>query len=160
MDWVVAASIAEVVGAIAVVVSLIYLSIQIRAGTKATKAAAFQAVVQSEMDFASIVIENAGTWEKIVTDAPLSEGEETRAAIVLYNLFMLDSERRFHQYNAGYLEAAAWEGRLRSLPLVVKFSIFDRWKSSLGGMAHSADFLELLDELSSDDPTPSSEKSN
>ncbi len=160
MDWVVAASIAEVVGAIAVVVSLIYLSIQIRAGTKATKAGAFQAVVQSEMDFASIVIENAGTWEKIVTDAPLSEGQETRAAIVLYNLFMLDSERRFHQYNAGYLETAAWEGRLRALPLVVKFSIFDRWKSSLGGMAHSADFLKLLDELSSDDPTSSSEKGN
>ncbi len=160
MDWVVAASIAEVVGAIAVVVSLIYLSIQIRAGTKATKAAAFQAVAQSEMDFASIVIENAGTWEKIVTDAPLSEGQETRAAIVLYNLFMLDSERRFHQYNSGYLEASAWEGRLRALPLLVKFSIFERWKTSLGGMAHSADFLELLDELSSDDPTPSSENGN
>ncbi len=160
MNWEAIGAVGEIIGAIAVVVSLIYLSIQIRAGTKATKAAAFQAAVQSEMDFASIVIENAGTWEKIVTDAPLSEGEETRAAIVLYNLFMLDSERRFHQYNAGYLEAAAWDGRLRSLPLVVKFSIFERWKSSLGGMAHSADFLELLDELSSDDPTPNSENGN
>ncbi len=157
MDWDVAASIAEVIGAIAVVVSFIYLATQIRASTKATKAAAFQAAVQSEMDFGAILIDNAGIWEKLITGAPLSEGEETRAAIVLYNQFMLDSERRFHQYNSGYLEASAWEGRLRSLPLLVKFSIFERWKTSLGGMAHSADFLELLDELSSDDPTSSSE---
>jgi len=157
MNWEAIGAIGEILGAAGVILTLGYLAFQIRAGTKATKAAAFQAVLQSEMDFASILIENAGTWEKIVTDAPLSEGEETRVAIVLYNLFMLDSERRFHQYNSGYLEASAWEGRLRSLPLLVKFSIFERWKTSLGGMAHSADFLELLDELSSDDPTSSSE---
>ncbi len=157
MNWEAIGAIGEILGAAGVILTLGYLAFQIRAGTKATKAAAFQAVLQSEMEFASILIENAGTWEKIVTDAPLSEGEETRVAIVLYNLFMLDSERRFHQYNSGYLEASAWEGRLRSLPLLVKFSIFERWKTSLGGMAHSADFLELLDELSSDDPTPSSE---
>ncbi len=157
MNWEAIGAIGEILGAAGVILTLGYLAFQIRAGTKATKAAAFQAVLQSEMEFASILIENAGTWEKIVTDAPLSEGEETRVAIVLYNLFMLDSERRFHQYNSGYLEASAWEGRLRALPLLVKFSIFERWKTSLGGMAHSADFLELLDELSSDDPTPSSE---
>ncbi len=160
MNWEAIGAVGEIIGAIAVVVSLIYLSIQIRAGTKATKAGAFQAVIQSEMNFASIVIQNAGTWEKVVTDAPLTEGEETRKAIVLCNLFMLDSERRYHQYNAGFLETAAWEGRLRALPLVVKLSIFERWKNSLGGMAHSADFLELLDELSSDDPKPSSENGN
>jgi hypothetical protein len=157
MNWEAIGAIGEILGAAGVILTLGYLAFQIRAGTKATKAAAFQAVLQSEMDFASILIENAGTREKIVTDTPLSEGEETRVAIVLYNIFMLDSERRFHQYNSGYLEASAWEGRLRALSLLAKFSIFERWKTSLGGMAHSADFLELLDELSSDDPTPSSE---
>ena len=109
------------------------------------------------MDFASIVLENAGTWEKILTDAPLTEGEETRKAIVLYNIFMLDSERRYHQYHAGYLETAAWEARLRALPAVLKFSIFEKWRDSLSGNAHTADFLELLDEMASNDLTPSSE---
>jgi hypothetical protein len=155
VDWDVAASIAEVIGAIAVVVSLIYLSTQIGASTKATKAAAFQAAVQSEMEFASMIVAHAGIWDKILTSARLAEGEETRAAIALYNIFMLDCERRYHQFNAGYLEAPAWEGRLRSLPAIVKLSIFEPWRSSFGGMSHSTDFLELLDRLSSDDPASS-----
>jgi hypothetical protein len=111
-----AASIVEVVSAVAVVVSLVYVSTQIRASIDVNKANAFQATIDSEMNLATIVVEHAATWEKVVTGAPLVEGEETRRAAALYNLVMLDAERRYRQFNAGYLEARGWAGVRKSLP--------------------------------------------
>jgi hypothetical protein len=146
MNWTLAASIAEVIGAIAVVVSLAYLAIQVRANTKATRASAFQTAIQSEMDLATVFVENAAVWDKVVTGAPLAEGEEARSAILLYNMLMLDTARRYQQYAFGYLEAQAWEARRETLPAIVTLPVYAAWRTSLGARGHSAEFLELLDE--------------
>ena len=141
------ANIAEIVGVIIVIVTLVFLTLQIRQNTKALRSTTIQSVMQSEMGFLSIVIDNAGTWEKVVTAAPLSSGEETRKAILVFNAFMIDTESRYHQYKSGYLEAQPWEARLGTLPDVVILPTFKLWRKSLGGLSHSAEFLELLDSL-------------
>lgn len=147
MNWAELTSIADVVGAIAVVISLVYLSIQVRTNTKASKANAFQTAIRSEIDLASVFIEHAGIWEKVVTGATLAEGEETRVAILLYNMLMLDTAHRYRQYVDGYLEAQAWNARRDTLPSIVKLPIFAEWRTSLGAGGHPPDFLELLDEV-------------
>lgn len=156
MNWSQAASIADVVSGIAVVVSLIYLSIQIRGNTKATRSNAFQTAIRSEMDLAAVFIENAEIWDKVVKGAPFAEGEEKRKAIILYNMFMLDTVRRYRQYSVGFLEAEAWKARREALPLIVKLPIFNEWRTSFGAKGHPADFLELLDELAAKSLTPGS----
>jgi len=147
MSWEIAASIAEVISAIAVVVSLIYLSTQIRAGNKVNQANAFQATVDSEMHLATMIVEHAAIWEKVVSGALIAEGAETREAIALYNIFMLDAERRYHQYHAGYLDIDAWQGVLKMLPATVALPIFAAWRTSFGAMARGKRFLELVDEI-------------
>jgi hypothetical protein len=146
MSWEVAASIAEVVGAIAVVVSLVYLAVQIRSNTRAAKANAYELAIQSEMETAVVFTEHVEIWDKIITGQPLSEGAEQRAGILLYNLLMLDSERRYQQYARGYLDAQPWEARHRTLPAIVSLPVFRLWRRSLGAQSHSADFLKLVDE--------------
>ena len=150
MNWSQAASIADVVSGIAVVVSLIYLAMQIRGNTKATRANAFQGVIRSEMEMAAIFIENAAVWDKVVEGEPIAEGEEMRRAIMLYNMFMLDTVRRYRQYSIGYLEAQAWEARRKTLPSIVKLPIFKEWRKSYGAHGQAADFLKLLDEFAAD----------
>jgi len=147
LSWSTAASIADVISAIAVVVSLVYLSLQIRANTRSNRASAFHATIDSEMELAKTVVEHAGTWDKVQTGQPLAAGEETRRAIALFNLVMLDAERRFNQFNAGFLEAGPWEGNLKSLPLLVALPTYERWRQSGGAMSRSADFLRLLDGI-------------
>jgi hypothetical protein len=151
MTWTEAASIAQVVSGIAVVVSLVYLSIQIRGNTKATKANAFQGVIRSEMEMAEVFIENAAIWDKVVKGEPIAEGEEIRKAIMLYNMFMLDTVRRYRQYSVGFLEAEAWKARRKTLPSIVKLPIFKEWRKSYGAHGQAADFLEILDELAAKD---------
>jgi hypothetical protein len=150
MNWSQAGSIADVVSGIAVVISLVYLSIQVRGNTKATKANAFQGVIRSEMELAEVFIENAAIWDKVVNGEPIAEGEEIRKAIVLYNMFMLDTVRRYRQYSIGYLEAQAWEARRKTLPSIVKLPIFKEWRKSYGAQGQAADFLKILDEFAAD----------
>lgn len=145
------ANIADIVGATLVVVTLIFLALQIRQNTKAVRATTIQSAMQSEMEFAAILIQDAATWEKVLTSAPLAKGEETRKGIMLLNIFMIDTESRFHQFNAGYLDAQAWNGRFGTLTDVVRLPIFKLWRYSLGGLSHSADFLALLDRLLPED---------
>ena len=102
--------------------------------------------MQSEMAFSQILVENSETWDKILSAQPLASGAETRKAIVLLNVFMIDTESRYHQFQSGYLDAQSWDGRLSTLPDIVDLPTYQLWRKSLGGLSHSADFLSLLDD--------------
>ena len=141
------ANVAEIIGVIVVIATLIFLALQIRQNTKALRSTTIQEVMQTEIALMSLIVENAGVWEKILTGAPLADGEETRKAIVLFNVYMVETESRFHQYRSGYLDAQPWEGRLGTLPNLVRLPIFKVWKASYGGQSHAADFLAMLDDL-------------
>lgn len=141
------ANVAEIVGVILVVVTLVFLTLQIRQNTDALMTTTMQAAMQSEMEFASIIIDNADVWDKVLSSKPLLAGEETRRGIILVNIFMIDTESRYHQFQAGYLDAQSWECRRGTLPEWVGLQIFEQWRYSLGGLSHSADFLQLLDNL-------------
>jgi hypothetical protein len=141
------ANLAEIIGVFIVIVTLIFLTLQIRQNTSALRSTTMQAASQSEMDFMSIIVENVATWEKLIKGEPLASSVEERKAIVLYNVFMIDTESRYYQYKAGYLYARSWESRLATLPDVVALPIFEQWRKSLGGLSHSADFLKLLDDM-------------
>ena len=141
------ANLAEIIGVVIVIVTLVFLALQIRQNTRALRSTTIQEVMQSEIAMMSLIVENAGVWEKIITGAPLSAGEESRKAIVLFNVYMIETESRYHQYKTGYLDAQPWEGRLGTLPHVVRLPIFELWRASHGGASHAADFLALLDDL-------------
>jgi len=141
------ANIAELIGLLIVILTLGFLALQIQQNTKALRATTIQATLQSELDAGALILANVGVWEKIVTAAPLESGEETRLAIGLYNIFMIETENRFHQYHSGYLASQTWEGRHGTLPRMIGLPVFKLWRNSVGGMSHSADFLALLDKL-------------
>ncbi len=141
------ANIAEIVGVILVVVTLAFLTLQIRQNTAALRATTIQAAMQSEMEFANILVRDADIWDKVLSGIPLSERVETRKGIMLFNIFMIDTESRYHQVNAGFLDEQAWTGRMGTMWDVVRLPIYERWRHSMGGLSHSADFLKMLDDL-------------
>lgn len=141
------ANIAEIVGVVLVVVTLVFLTLQIRQNTQALKATTMQAAMQSDMEFAATILAYAAIWDKVLKGEPLAEGEETRRAIILFGNYMTDTESRYHQYRAGYLETQAWEGRLGTVADFVRLPVMEQWRLSPGGRSRAADFLELLDNL-------------
>ena len=139
------ASLAEIIASIAVVLSLIFVGLQISEATRETKAATLRSAADSELFMAATVLNHASTWDKVLNSEPLASGEESRTGIILFNLLMIESENRYHQFQAGFLTAQSWEGRHATLRSLTKLPIYTVWRDSPGAKGHSADFLDLLD---------------
>ena len=146
------ASIAEIIAAIGVIFSLIFVGLQINEGNQETRAATIQAASDAEAFMIATMVNHSETWDKVVIGAPLESGAETRKGINLYNFLMVDTENRYHQFHSGFLDAASWEGRLSILQPIVRLPIFKIWRESFGAKGHSAEFLELLDSLAEEAP--------
>ena len=141
------ANVAEIIGVTLVLATLIFLTLQIRQNTRAIRSTTIQAIMQSEFAFGQILTTHAGLRDKILAGEMPGEGEQMRRAIILFNLFMIDTETRFHQFISGYLDENAWEGRFRTLPTMIVLPIYPHWRQSIGGRTRSIDFLELVDGI-------------
>ncbi len=82
------ASVAEIIAAIGVILSLLFVGFQIQDGNRETVAATVQASLDSEMFFQAEIARHANTWELVVRGGEFSDGEENRRAIALYGMLM------------------------------------------------------------------------
>jgi hypothetical protein len=153
-DWILSdfAMMAEIIGMFAIVFALIFIGLQIAASNREPRAATLQSAMNSEISMSAVFADHAGTSDKVITGAPLAEGEESRRAILVYNLLMTESESRHHQMNVGYLDHSVWKARQSMLPQLASLPIL-AWRESLGGISHAPDFLALLDEMISARPS-------
>ena len=148
-DW---ASIAEIIAAIGVILSLIFVGLQINEGNQETRAATIQAASDAEAFMLVTFVNHSETLNKVVTGAPLQSGAETRKGINLYNLIMVTNENRYYQFRSGFLDAPSWEARQSTLQPIVRLPIFKIWRESFGAKGHTAEFLALLDSLAEEGP--------
>lgn len=86
------ALISEILGGIAIVVSLIFVGFQITDGNRETRAATTQAVLEAEMLFQAQLLRYADVWEKVVIDGDMSDRVETRRGIALFNMMITQEE--------------------------------------------------------------------
>jgi hypothetical protein len=141
------APLAEIIASISVVVTLIFVGLQISDANRETRAATLQSAAESEMFLAATLLPHAGTWDKVLSGEPLANGEETRTAIILFNLLIVETESRYQQFNSGYLSAESWEGRRSVLRSLANLPIYSVWRDSPGANGRSAEFLAMLDSL-------------
>ena len=149
MNWDAIGAIAEMLAAAGVIISLIFVGLQVRKSTAESRAATKQATTDTEIVMVSTFANHAEVWHKAVSGVPLEKGAETRLGILLFNLLMIDYENRFHQHKAGYFDDRSWDNRVQTFRHMLELPIFDEWRHSLGGQSRSADYLDFLDELPS-----------
>lgn len=140
------ALVAEIVAATGVILSLIFVGFQLSEGNREARAATVHAVSVSQMSLMSELLRYADVWDKVVAGEHLSEGEELRRGIILFNLIMTDNENVYYQQQSGYVEDFAWETRSSNLSLLANLPIYDNWVNSVGGLQHDFGFLEILKE--------------
>ena len=136
-EW---ANIAEVLGAVAIVVSLIFVGMQISDGNRETRAATVQSALDAEMAFQAEILRYADTWLKVVSGQPFSDDVEERRAIILYNMMMTQNENSYLQTKSGFLESSS-----DSLADGVLWPIYEIWTRSGGYLSRSLEFREFLD---------------
>ena len=124
------ANIGEFVSAIAVIISIIYLAIQIRQNTEAERTSTYQAVVSdfgalnntmaSNPELSHLYVRATENYHQLCTD------EKARVSQLFFQCFHY-FENMFYQYQKGYLDEDVWTGWKRLMLTYYAQPGFQTW---------------------------------
>lgn len=137
----------DFVGGIAVLGGLIFVGVQLLGANRQTRASTIQSALEMQMLLDLELAKHSDTWEKVISNSPITNSSERRKAILLFNLVMTSTENRYHQYQAGYLDKRSWDSSLDAMNKSLACEISNDWRQSVGAATHSLDFLELIDSV-------------
>jgi hypothetical protein len=132
MNWDAISAIAEILGAIAVVVTLMYLAIQIRQSTKVARSATRQAIAESAERLGADLLENSGMAEIFVkhfNGEELSAVENLRLQARCYR-DMRHWENIHYQVSEGLVTNDQWSGFRKNLVALFTLPIYrEYWEN-------------------------------
>ena len=135
MNWDALGAIAELIGAIAVVATLIYLAAQIRQNTFSNRNAALQTISSQYADWLSTIIENesvARIYRAGLADFnQLTEEDRIRFGMLLTQLCRA-CDAQYHQHKTSALPQEMWKSTLESLVGVLEKPGGSAWWSRYG----------------------------
>lgn len=135
MNWDALGAVAESLGAIGVVVSLIYLAIQIQRNTSAIRANTAQQVTNRGGEIAEAVATQADLADiqrrGLVEPDSLTAAEKFRFSHIMNSIFRA-YENMDYQHRIGLLDDDIWTGLDNNLKKVVKQPGFREWWRSAG----------------------------
>jgi len=112
MDLTTLSVVAQVISALGVIVSLIYLAAQIRQNTRAVRNATHHALTVTRLDYIALVAQNPDLSRILrigMQDLSLlNEDERQRFHLIMYYLFSA-GENFYYQNLQGQLDAEQWE---------------------------------------------------
>ena len=137
----------ELVAAIAVVISLVFVGLQIRDNTTATKAATYQDSTGYDIEILTLLASNpatARTWTAYVRDDPDGlTAEEREQAQYLMAANIRAFENFYLQNEAGLLSEAGWQSRELLLRNFVQMPGFEKFLSSPNGSNFGGPFMDF-----------------
>lgn len=156
MNWDALSAVGEIIGAAAVVVTLIYLAGQVRQATQATQAANFQAASTLEHDFLLFLGQDpatARTWATFMFGDPsaLPEAERLQGTFLM-GAALRRLENVFHQYRLGTISKDAWDSRREMFATVAHSKAFDVFNDSPARRFIGGDFMEFMTRLAEGRP--------
>ena len=123
MNWEAVGAIGEVVGAIAVIATLLYLALQIRQNTKAMRGATLNAITehkQFELRWSSDI---ATAWRKSLTEPKsLTQDESWQIAEWMCSSFVA-RQNEFFQYKQGLIDDETWAAS----EIIIKLALASKW---------------------------------
>ena len=151
MNWEAISAIADILGAIAVVITLIYLALQVRQNTQATRASTRHAVTESIMGPPNNFLQNESFRKSFLAHLN-GEDLDTEQAFQLHiygYITMKSWEDMHYQYRNGLLTEEEWQPLRANLQYILHSSVWqDYWKRER--QIYSKPFREEVDQILSD----------
>ena len=113
MNWEMWSAIGEILGSVAVFVTLVYLALQTRQNTAAIQASTRQALVGLDQAFLFRVMDDP-ELTKLRFKTDLTENEKIRLSMYLASFFRM-REHLYRQYQEGMLDEATWAAYRNSI---------------------------------------------
>ena len=144
-DW---GAIGEIVGAIGVIGSLLYLAVQIKQSSRSAKANAVQSVQQSMIDIGLAMMSDP-SWGEIFeksqhTFVDLSREDQSRVGWLWFTV-MRGTETLYHHYLQGNADESIWRSHEGSVMTNLSNPAFREWWRA-NTYPFTKEFTELVDE--------------
>ena len=136
MNWDAIGAAAEIIGAAAVVISLVYLASQVRSQTVESKLAATRDLADKRADFMKILVTDdaaAEIWLKAIRDYESLKGVERMKASMLFHITMRGAEKEFLHIGTGHADDPYLESVNRVLSGTLSFPGLRKWWKTTGG---------------------------
>ena len=140
MNWTAISTISELVGALAVVVTLFYVAAQIRQSTNAILASSRQTLLDADLGLISNFIDHAVDPHLIGDEVKLTQEDESRFTWLLVKGIRI-REFAWHQYKSGHLDDKSWQSYMA--PVAGMFAT-KRAKAVLNFYTGSPEFAQVL----------------
>ena len=148
-DW---ANVAEIFAATGVIITLIFVGLQLQNNTEATEAATREAINQKDMEYLSLRLDSsvlATANAKLDNGEALSPLEESQLVHQEYVNF-ISFEHSFYQYGKGVLEEEEWLRHENIVRLQIERSRHAQIMWARKRHTFTTQFQELVDPLVSD----------
>lgn len=140
MHWEAISSVSNLVSAIAVVVSLLYVAVQLRQNTKAVITGSRQGLLDSDLGLISDYIAYAIDPHLIGDNVRLSPEDERRFTWIVIKAIRI-REWAWHQHTVGALDEASWRSYMAPVPGI--FST-NRARAILDFYTGSPEFMRVM----------------
>jgi hypothetical protein len=149
MNWDAIGAIGEVVGAVGVIVSLLYLALQIRQNSNVVRSATRQAISTTQVELGLRIGESpdlrvamAKLWG--LGDPPTAAQDAEIRDHMLVRAFLRAYENQYHQFKDGTFDADMWNGYLAGLRGIILIA-YGRQVWEMSRAWFSADFARFVD---------------
>jgi hypothetical protein len=156
MNWDGIGAIAEMLGAIAVLISIVYLAIQVKQNTEENRILRAQGLVTANADANALIANNSELSEIVragmIDFDALSEKEQFRFSTIFFS-FMSKYDFAYHQRTADRLDEKFWERTAYEIGVFINLPGANQWWRR-DKPRFSLEFAAYVDELLSVSTTP------
>jgi len=147
MNWDALGAIGELVGALGVIATLVYVAVQLRQSTRAVRAATLNATTasqQAELRWSSDI----GQAVTTAFHRPEELTElETHQVTEWMTAAFLARENEYRQHQKGLLERDKWEQSKTIVQMIAGIPWFRNWWSEYGRHVYTVSFVEWVDQV-------------
>jgi len=140
------ANIAETIGAVVIVITLVYLTIQVRQSNALLRSQTRQSQLSNDQTSLMVAFDNIDLLQKLNSDAPLSAEEQMRLSII-FAIDMRNREFEYFQFREGLLDEEAWKSFREIILMNHATRKGRRWWNEIGREIFDPGFAAGVDEL-------------
>ncbi len=151
MNWTKTSAVAEILSSVAILVTLVYLAVEIQQNAEATRADSRQAILESDQQFLHLIVDSPELnllWYK----PELTDEEKVRLSFFLLS-HMRMRESNWFQYKSGTLDGRTWQSYRASIVAVLSAPRTRAWWRKFGvERVFDLDFVSVVENLVADEP--------
>ena len=151
MNWTKTSAIAETLSSVAILITLVYLVVEIQQNAEATQAETRQAVLDSDQQYLEFYVDSPELMV-LQHQSDLSDEERIRLSFLLVT-FIRMRENNWLQYENGTLDDVTWQTYRLSLISQLSNPQSRAWWRNFGvERVFDSEFISLVDELLANQP--------